>query len=154
MAASWIDLYPPPFNAKLWKQFLLEMACGREVEPTVADPQRSLGECTAVLRWDAGYRLRSNKDAMQHDGTGPRLALSGGAGEVCRGGCGKADVRQSQTYTEVLKYWISSMRSKGKIMSAVEELRVSDGKDATVKRRGDKDMRRRGGATTSRPRLA
>ncbi|KAF2592337.1 hypothetical protein F2Q70_00043238 [Brassica cretica] len=43
--------------------------------------RRSLGECTAVLRWDAGYRLRSNKDAMQHDGTGPRLALSGGAGE-------------------------------------------------------------------------
>ena len=39
-------------------------------------------------------------------------------------------------------------------MSAVEELRVSDGKDATVKRRGDKDMRRQGGATNSRLRQA
>ncbi|CAG7863737.1 unnamed protein product [Brassica rapa] len=130
------------------------MMCGREVVPTVVDPLCSLGECKAVLRWDVGYRLRSDKDLMKHDGTGPRLALSGGGGEVCRGGCGKADARESQTYTEVLGYWISSRRSKGQIMLAVKELQVSDGKDATVKRRGDKDMRRRGGARSSRPRLA
>ncbi|WZZ64893.1 hypothetical protein YC2023_076263 [Brassica napus] len=49
------------------------MARGEELVPTVADPQRSLGEGKAVPMRD-------------HDGTGPGLTLSGRGGDVCRGG--------------------------------------------------------------------